>query len=70
MIKVLPTLLIKDIDMHIKETLESKDSDIIVDLHKFNGRKTDNYKTSVETVNSIYDTVLQFMSVVMIQWNT
>jgi len=30
--------------MHIKEALESEDLDITVDLHEFNGRKTDNYK--------------------------
>ena len=34
----------KEIDMHIKEALESEDADIIVDLREFNGRSTDRYK--------------------------
>ena len=34
----------KEIDMRIKEALESEDADIIVDLREFNGRSTDRYK--------------------------
>ena len=44
----------KEIDMSIKEALESEDADIIVDLREFHGRSTDHYKVFWE----IFETYL------------
>ena len=55
----------KEIDMRIKEALKSEDPDIIVDLRELIVAKQTIIKSSGNTVNRIYETVLQFMSVNM-----